>query len=137
GPRTHPLPLISEIRCLLEVLVMVDSEDASARWEEARLVMPHGCVPLEAPDICRAEANRNAIQLGFWPSDRKSNRRVEENAEVIRVIGKFPEVLAIGFDVFAEGLAQSDVVLIAMAGLERRLALCRKCIDQNRSRRRG
>src|SRR5689334_19550394 len=101
---------------------MIDTKDTAVCREETRFVVTHRRVPLEPADVGAAQTNRNAIDLRLRPCDRKSDRRVEKDAEVVRVIGELPEVLAVDLNIMAQALGQADVVLIAMSRFQWRLA---------------
>src|SRR5205807_7566377 len=67
--------LIAQAGGLLKSLIVVNPERTSIHREETCAVMAHGRVPLKAFDVDRVHTERNAIQLGFFPGDRKRNRR--------------------------------------------------------------
>ena len=77
APRAVPAPLVPRACRLLKLLIMVDSKRTPADGKEARPIVAHCRVPLEASDIGAAHTKRNAVQLRFLPGDWKRNRRIE------------------------------------------------------------
>ena len=101
---------------------MVDPKNTAIIGKVARSVVAHRRVPLKAFYIRCAQPKRDAIQLRFVPSNRKSNRRIKEDAEVISVIRELHKVVALNLDVSAERLLQTDIELISAARGKRGLA---------------
>ena len=141
GPGTILLPLIPNVRRLLEGLIVIDTENrriyrrieqqaSHLGTKETRSVVSHGGVPLEAFDVGGTHTKRHSIDFGFPPTDRKLDRSVEEHIEIVRVRRKFPKVVAIYLDVPAECLLQSHVVLIPASRVKGRLALRPKYVGQ-------
>ncbi len=99
-------PLVTEYGVLLICLVVVNAEDAARESTQrnqaaclgrkiSRPCMAQGHVRLESVQIHSADTRRHAIQLGVVPGDRKCNRRVEQDAEVIRIVCVLPKVVGI------------------------------------------
>src|SRR3989442_691365 len=81
-----------------------DPKHAGTDREIARAVVPHCRVPLEAMKINARRSNRNAIEFGFLPGDRKGDRCIQDVAEVECIIRVLPEVVAFDLNVPAECL---------------------------------
>jgi len=56
--------------------------------------------------------------LGSVPCDREEDRRVPKNAEIVSVVGIFPNVLSRKDHIFPESLLQTGVELVAPTGGE-------------------
>ena len=87
-PGTIVRPLVTEVRCLLKCLIMIDAEDtcfhgrikdqAAVRWTEiSRAVMPDRGVGLKAVQVWCTEPDRYAVDFGLAPRDGKLDRRIE------------------------------------------------------------
>ena len=63
-------------------------------------------------------AQSEAGNLGVVPVDGERDGRVAEHAEVEGVVGVLPDVLAADDEVFAEGLLEAGMKLVAEAGLK-------------------
>ncbi len=81
--------------------------------------MPEGHVGLEALEIRRAQPARDAVQFGVVPGNRERNRRIEQQVEIVSVVGILPEIVAVEEEVLSDPLLQSGIELIALAGLNR------------------
>jgi hypothetical protein len=99
-------PLVVKDGTLLVSLVMIDAENTAGEsaqgnqatcfgWEIPCPRMAQGQVCLESVQINGAHARRHAIQLGVVPGDRKRDRRVEQDAEIVRIVRVLPEVVSI------------------------------------------
>ena len=56
------------------------------------------------------------MNLGIVPSNREENGRVQEIAEVIRVVRVLPQIVGIDDQVFPEGLLKARVEFISLPG---------------------
>jgi hypothetical protein len=99
---------------------MVNSENTAICGEETRPIMSHRRIPLETLDICGAHSKGNAVQLGFRPGDRKRNRCIEEDAEIISVICVLPEIIGLELNESAQRLLKAGIELVSVAGIQRR-----------------
>ena len=57
--------------------------------------MAQGHVSLESVNIDGADARGHAVEFRVVPGDRKRDRRVEQDAEVVGVVREFPEIIGI------------------------------------------
>jgi hypothetical protein len=73
-------------------------------------------VRLEAVKIRRADAPCDAIQLGVVPGNGEGNGRVQQRAEVVGVVGVFPEIVQVDQQPFADSLLQAGIELIPVSG---------------------
>src|SRR5437867_1289519 len=74
GPRAVGLELVAKVCCLLECLIVIDSERRSIDGKEPRTIMPYRGIPLETLDINCVYSKRNAVQFGFLPGDGECDR---------------------------------------------------------------
>src|SRR5579883_1633217 len=61
------------------------------------------------------DTSGNSVHLRIVPRDRKRYRRVEEHAEVERIVGVFPEVIAIENDPALDSLLEAGVEFVPIA----------------------
>src|SRR6266542_2121700 len=71
-------------------------------------------------EVRHAHAARKSRYLGSLPCNRKGNRSVAEDAEVVAVMRVFPDVFAKEHEIFPKGLLESGVELITPSGAQRR-----------------
>src|SRR5579859_5843521 len=134
--------LITEVRRILECLVVIDAEHSrrlngyyptGLRREIAGARMAKSIVRLEAVKVDGAQASGDSIELGIVPGNGKGNRGVEKNAEVVGVMCVLPEVIGIQQQPFADGLLKSSVELVAKAWTYGRLGIRSKYIGRKPS----
>ena len=123
GPPAVVGALVAEGRGLLEGLVVVDAEDgghvrvqdeaAGRGAEEAGACVAHRHVGQETLYVGGRDARADAVDLRFPPGDRKCDRRVEQDAEVVAGIGEFPEVVGVHHEEAVDGLLKAGVELVA------------------------
>src|SRR5579863_2161489 len=131
--KAHPRPrlpwLVLKVRGLVELFVMVDTENAGRRrnngqtrnlgQEEARSNAGHGHKRGKAVVIRNAHAGRKSWDFRVMPLDGESDGCGSHDTEVITVVGVLPDVLAIENQVASQGLLQPGVEFIAIAGSNR------------------
>ena len=117
---------------LVVSLVVVDAEgqvsrcsggraDASdLRVEEARGHRGHHDEGADAMRLGNIGAKREARDLRVIPFDGEGDRRCTQDAEVVGVVGVLPDVVSAEDEVFAEGLLEAGMELVAEAGVEGR-----------------
>jgi hypothetical protein len=66
--------------------------------------------------IDRADASRDAIQLGIVPGNGERDGRIQQRAEIVRVVRILPEIVQVDQQPFANALFQAGVELVAVAG---------------------
>src|ERR1700739_373511 len=117
---------------LIEFLVMVDAEDACAALtcrshaDAADLGLEESSGYTGSHEICRepveirqAGAQQEAGNFGTVPLDRKSDRCIPEDAEVVAEMRVLPDVFRIENQVLAERLLEPGVEFVAPSGAER------------------
>src|SRR5580698_4054029 len=123
---TEPRPsfpgLVLQMSGGVENLIVVDAEhfasgrqrarwrganSADLRFKEARRHVREHDERRESVEIRHGAADRKAGDLRARPLDRKSDRSVAQHAEVVRLVRVFPDVLAIQYKVFSEGLLET------------------------------
>jgi hypothetical protein len=119
-----------DVGSLVELLVVVDAEGIAALsdgcactcgllWEEAGSHRRHHD---EGGDVVEVGDFSPQVEAGYLrvvPVDGKEDRRVAEDAEVERVVGVLPDVVAGDDEVLAEGLLETNMELVAEARLKR------------------
>src|ERR1700679_3978610 len=121
--------LILEVSGLVVAFVVVDTERKSTlsyrsagssalRREEASSNRRHNDEGREVVIVGDIHAKREAGNLRVVPVDGEGNRSIAEYAEVKGVVGVLPDVVATEDEIFAEGLLETSVKLVAIAGLE-------------------
>src|SRR5580692_3389534 len=65
-----------------------------------------------------AQPARYAVELRIVPGDGESDGRVEEHAEIVCVVGVFPEIVGINNEPLSDALLEPSIVLVPIAGLE-------------------
>ena len=73
--------------------------------------------PMKIGDV---RADRIARNFRIVPLDGESDRRGTQDAEVVGVVRVLPDVLAVNYQIFSEGLLQAGVKFIAKTGSKRR-----------------
>src|SRR5262245_3842234 len=122
--------LILYLRGLLKSLVVINAKDASRqiRIEEepaafrrkvSRPRVPGGKESRDTFVVGKIDARREAVDLRQIPRDRKSDRRVQDHAEIVGVARTLPEIIDVDHDVFPDALLNSEVELMPPSGLER------------------
>src|SRR5450755_2298580 len=110
-------------------LVVVDAEGVAALpdrraspsrlgWEEAGGHRRHDDEGGHVVEVGHFGTQVEAGDLRVVPVDRKEDRRVAQDAEVEGVVGVLPDVISGEDEVFAEGLLEASMKLVAEAGLE-------------------
>ena len=134
-------PLITYGCCLVEWIIRIRSEDVaqrrvkdqspSLRTEVAQSSMCQAGVGGEAVDIDRADPDAETIELVFSPQDREGDGCVQKDIELERIAREFPPVIAIDLNKAPQSLLETDVELIAPAGLDRILTKCAEDIGNS------
>ena len=88
----------------------------SLRREEARSHAGHDDQRAEAVIHGHAGAQCPSRNLRVVPFDREGDRRVAEDAEVVGGVGVLPDVFAVDHQELSEGLLQTGMKFIAIAG---------------------
>ena len=99
-------PLIAKHCGLLVSLVVIDAKDtagksaqrnqtAGLRREITRARMTQSHVRLESMQIDRTYPRSDTVELRIVPGDWKCDRRVEQDAEVVRTVCVFPKIIRI------------------------------------------
>jgi hypothetical protein len=78
----------------------------------------------------RADPRCDSVQLRVVPGDWESDRSIEKDAEVIGIVGVFPEKVCIHDEPAANPLLESGIKLIAGAGLDRRRLRAKDILSQ-------
>ena len=65
-------------------------------------------------------ARRDTVEFRIVPGDWKRDRRVEQDAEVVRAMGVFPKIIRINNEPAPDPLLQTAIELISPARLDRR-----------------
>src|SRR5262249_48595425 len=68
--------------------------------------------------VRKVDAQSEAIDLRLIPRDRKRNRRIEQDVEVVRIARMLPEVVGVNQNVFSDRLLKACIELMPSAGLE-------------------
>src|SRR6266705_794129 len=91
-------------------------EACDVTCNKSAIVTPGKCAPraVSAPLVSRACGLLKLLVMVDW----KRNRRVKENAEIIGVIRKFPEIVGIDLKISAERLLHTGVKLVSAAGTQ-------------------
>src|SRR5882724_7121664 len=133
-PRTTLPRLILEVCGLVEPLVVVDAErgervpDRSRRnsagsadlgSEEARGNTGEDHERRESMEVRHAHASGKSWNLGVVPFDRKRNGSASQHAEIVSIVGIFPDKFAGEHYVLPESLLQASVEFIAPSRAER------------------
>src|SRR6266478_5357075 len=123
--------LILKMGCLIERLIVVDTEHFSTRdggaqpadlWREiARPNVSKDGQCREAVEIRHADADRGPVNLRAFPGNGEEDRRVAERGEVIRVVRVLPQVVGVHHHVLSKSLLKAGIELVALAGANRRL----------------
>src|ERR1700730_140785 len=136
---TNPRPalpgLILEVRRLIKLLVVINSEDATGRGGSssgsAELREKEPCSYTrkdherrESMEIRHAHTAGKSRNLGIVPCDREKDSCVSEDAEIVSVVCVLPDVLAREDQIFPECLLQSGVKFIEPAGPQRGYTRC-------------
>ena len=138
-------PLITYGCCLVEWIIRIRSKDVakgrvedqspSLRTEVAQSPMCQAGVGGEAVDINGADPDAETIELVFSPQDREGDRCVQKDVELERIASEFPPIIAIDLNKPADSLLETNVELIAAAGLNRILTECAEDIRNSRGPR--
>src|SRR5436189_5740713 len=99
-PRSTLFPYTTLFRSL-KALIMIDAEHwsvtgaqpADLRLEVASRSVAHDGQDREAMEVGHADARVEPADLRVVPPNRKENRRVQQVAEVVSVVGVLPEVV--------------------------------------------
>ena len=129
GPSAIVGERVLEMRGLVELFVVIDTEGIAAlsrgcsgacrlRREEPGGDRGHDGIGAEAVKIGDLDVEGVARNLRVVPVDGEGDGRIAEDAEVEGVVGVLPDVLAAEDSVFAQGLLQTGVKLVAEAGGE-------------------
>ena len=81
--------------------------------------MAHDGQYRDAMEIGHAEARVEPTDLRVVPPNRKENRRVQQVAEVVSVVGILPEVITVDDQVSPERLLKSRMEFVALPGANR------------------
>jgi hypothetical protein len=120
--------LVLNVRCLVVALVVVNAENVkrgeerdscNLGIEESRRNAGHDHQRRQPMIIRKARAKHPSGNLGIVPLNRKGDRRGADNAKVESVVGVFPDVFARNHQVFAEGLLETGMELIAESRSQR------------------
>src|SRR5260221_8059673 len=71
-------------------------------------------------EIGHVNAGHGTLDLGVVPGNREENRRVQQIAEVIRVMGVLPDVVGVHHQEFAERLLEAGMKFVALSRRNRR-----------------
>src|SRR6202142_1859552 len=128
-PRAALCELVLQMSGEVEFLVVVDAKGREAsrldrngadasdlRIEKTRRYAGHHDERRESTVVRNIGTDRVAGNFRIIPCDRKRDWRSAENAEVVGVVRVLPDVFAVHDEIFAEGLLQAGVKLVAVAG---------------------
>ena len=118
------------MRCLIELLIVIDAERSTAclrsgaspgrlRRKEARSHRRRHKVRAEVVELGYIGVECVTGNLGVMPVDRKRDRRIAQYAEVERVVGVLPYVLAAEHHELAKRLLEARMKFVAEAGGQR------------------
>ena len=129
NPRPILFRLILQMRCLLELLVVVNTEctfrrevraqPANLRIEEARVYAAHYHERCQAVIVRDARTDGKPADFGPVPCDRKRDWCIEKYAEVESIVRVLPQVIAVNDQVAPERLLEPGVKLISLPRTDR------------------
>ena len=122
-PRARPLVEDElEVRCRIELLVVVDTELACLRLDEQtsiagsgedRVGVRHHEECTESAVLDEVDPAGEAVEVRVIPRDRKDDRCVEEHAEVVGIVGLLLEIAEVRNHPPPDALLDADLELVA------------------------